>query len=305
MAGPQIPQKYLDIADKSFAKKGVYRTAFALKLALRGDAAFKKEYETYLASKDKKVPTLSRWFKEEWVQVAPYLHDGSIIACGAERTHEHDHKGKACRPLIRMAASTPKTLHELVKECGKEAILKEVHKKENNPDYRIPWHLLTKDGVVEEKKSAKKTKKAAPKKAKAKKSSAKKKSPAKKAKKATAKKAAPKKAKVKKAAKKKTVTRKKVAAKKKAAPKKSAAKKKSTSRKKVTKVASRKKVAHKKKAAAKKTVARKKAGSAKKVVSRKKAAPRKKVAAKAKKKSSAAKKPTHKKASGKKSSRRR
>ena len=149
MAGPHIPQKYLDIADKSFAKKGVYRTAFALKLALRGDAAFKKEYEAYVLSKNKKAPTLSRWFQEEWVQVAPFLHDGTIIACGAERTHENDHKGKACRPLIRIAASTPQTLHELVKECGKEAVLKEAHKKETNPDYRIAWHLLTKDGIVE------------------------------------------------------------------------------------------------------------------------------------------------------------
>lgn len=53
-------------------------------------------------------------------------------------------KGKACRPLRRVAQSTPMTLPEMLKKISKAAIMKEVIKKEKNPNYRMQWSKLVK-----------------------------------------------------------------------------------------------------------------------------------------------------------------
>lgn len=141
MERPKIPQKYLDLADESYhGKPSVYRSAYALKLALRDDATFKKQYEAYAKTQKRKIPALSRWFREQWIQVEPYIKTGEKIECGAATKT----KGKACRPLKRINQKTPITIDEVLEHVSTKRLLREIKKKQKNPDHIIRWSSMTK-----------------------------------------------------------------------------------------------------------------------------------------------------------------
>jgi len=91
----------------------------------------------------KRSPTkgLTRWFKEEWVQVVPYLEKKSKKECGGEKVGKR--VGKACRPLHRITKDTPITISELLKIHSKQDILHVAKQKEKHPDKRVVWKTLT------------------------------------------------------------------------------------------------------------------------------------------------------------------
>jgi hypothetical protein len=138
MERPKIPTKYLFIADKVHKRKGLYRSAYALKLALDDDPDFKKKYDMYLKEKPKVLTGQRRWFEEEWISVRPFIESGKIIRCGDPQ----DKNFPACRPLKRITKDTPITINELLEKTTKSKILKEVEKKEKNPNYRIDWNSI-------------------------------------------------------------------------------------------------------------------------------------------------------------------
>lgn len=140
IAKPRIPKKYMDMASESYKRDSAYKNAYALKLALKHDAKFRDKYELYVLHRPTKKPSLTRWFKEEWIQVRPYIKNKKIVACGAPTKT----RGKACRPLRKIAQTTPMTLPEMLKKISKATIMKEVIKKEKNPNYTIHWSKLVK-----------------------------------------------------------------------------------------------------------------------------------------------------------------
>lgn len=83
---------------------------------------------------------LSRWFKEEWVQVVPYLEKKNKKECGGEKVGKR--VGKACRPLHRITNDTPITISELLKIHSKEDILHVAKQKERHPEKRVVWKTL-------------------------------------------------------------------------------------------------------------------------------------------------------------------
>lgn len=83
---------------------------------------------------------LSRWFKEEWVQVVPYLEKKNKKECGGEKVGKR--VGKACRPLHRITKDTPITISELLKIHSKEDILHVAKQKERHPEKRVVWKTL-------------------------------------------------------------------------------------------------------------------------------------------------------------------
>ena len=83
---------------------------------------------------------LLRWFKEEWVQVVPYLKDKKIIECGG--VHMNKSPGKACRPLHRVTNNTPITIDELLHIHSKKDIVKMAKDKEKSPSKRLVWKTL-------------------------------------------------------------------------------------------------------------------------------------------------------------------
>ena len=76
----------------------------------------------------------TKWFKEQWIQVEPFLKSGQIIECGASNKD-----GKACRPLKKINSKTPITLHELQKIHSKDKLLTITVQKQKDMKGRINW----------------------------------------------------------------------------------------------------------------------------------------------------------------------
>ena len=79
---------------------------------------------------------LTRWYKERWISVIPYLEKGEIIKCGSSSGNE------GCRPLIRINKKTPITINELLQIHSKQDLLKMAYLKKMNPDIRVHWKEL-------------------------------------------------------------------------------------------------------------------------------------------------------------------
>lgn len=75
----------------------------------------------------------SRWLREKWIQVRPYLLLGRKVACGAGA--QHSGRGglppppPACRPSKRVSARTPLTVDEVVALHGRDAVLRFVGRR--------------------------------------------------------------------------------------------------------------------------------------------------------------------------------
>lgn len=92
-------------------------------------------------TKKPKGQGLSRWFREAWVQVVPYLERGVVIECGGARAGAN--RGKACRPLHRITKETPITIKELLQLHSKSEIIRVAKRKERAPSTRVLWKTLT------------------------------------------------------------------------------------------------------------------------------------------------------------------
>ena len=110
----------------------IYRSSYIVKM-------YKEE-----GGKIKKSPSLKkglkRWFKEEWIQVVPYLEKGLKIECGGRK--DSNKVGKACRPLYRITKDTPITIDELLEIHSKKDIINVAKQKEKSPSKRLYWKSL-------------------------------------------------------------------------------------------------------------------------------------------------------------------
>lgn len=115
-------------ADKVFEKHGAYKSMY-----------IQKEYKKMGGKYKGKKPTegVSRWNKEKWVQVKPYLQSGKEIACGEDNV-----KNKVCRPLVRVNKQTPITIPELLKLHSKKDLIDLANKKIKNMEGRVIWKTL-------------------------------------------------------------------------------------------------------------------------------------------------------------------
>ena len=132
-------KKAIKRANKEYGKKSsIYRSARIVSL-------YKENGGKISPKKGKKgnpKKGLTRWFKEKWVQVVPYLEKGKIIECGGENMKWKRSAGKACRPLHRITDETPITIKELLKLHEKKDIIKMAKKKERSPSKRVVWKGL-------------------------------------------------------------------------------------------------------------------------------------------------------------------
>ena len=93
---------------------------------------YKKMGGTYSGTK-KTSKGLSRWNREKWVQVEPYVKSGKKIVCGSRNKMT-----KACRPLNKLKG-TPITLQESIKKLGKKKVLELARKKNKYMSKVIYW----------------------------------------------------------------------------------------------------------------------------------------------------------------------
>jgi hypothetical protein len=139
-----IYKKALEMANKEYGEKSsIYRSAriFSLYKKMGGKISSSPKKGKKSVKKSSKKG-LTRWFKEKWVQVVPYLEKGKIIECGGENMKWKRSAGKACRPLHRITNETPITIKELLKLHDKKDIIKMAKKKEKSPSKRVVWKGL-------------------------------------------------------------------------------------------------------------------------------------------------------------------
>jgi hypothetical protein len=77
---------------------------------------------------------VTRWLRERWVQVVPFLTRGAIVPCGSACRH-----AKACRPLVRVTKATPPTLPELQALHSKATLLRLARAKGRDMARRVYW----------------------------------------------------------------------------------------------------------------------------------------------------------------------
>lgn len=113
-------------ADETYKRPSAYKSMFIQKV-------YKEMGGKYKGKKTSKAST-SRWLKEEWIQLIPYLKDGKKIACG-----EDNKKTKVCRPSKRVDKKTPITIQELQKKYDKKTLLKLARQKNRDMSGIILW----------------------------------------------------------------------------------------------------------------------------------------------------------------------
>jgi len=115
-------------ADETYDRHSAYKSMYIQKV-------YKDLGGRYKGKKNTKG--VSRWNKEQWIQVIPFLKDGKKIACG-----EDNKKTKVCRPMKRIDSKTPITLPELLKLHSKTALLSLSQKKNKDMNKRVFWKTL-------------------------------------------------------------------------------------------------------------------------------------------------------------------
>ncbi len=124
---PSLYRKAKKIADETYKRNSAYKSMF-----------IQKKYQdlggSYKGKKNEKGVT--RWNKEKWIQVVPFLEKGEKIVCGVGGG------GKGCRPSKRIDKDTPTTIQELIKKHGKKALLKTAKEKKKDMDKRVLWDNL-------------------------------------------------------------------------------------------------------------------------------------------------------------------
>jgi hypothetical protein len=82
----------------------------------------------------------TRWLREQWIVVKPFLENGIKIPCGvSERRRKH-----ACRPSKRVSPKTPITIQEAINKHGKPVVAKLASKKQKGTEtHRVQWDMGT------------------------------------------------------------------------------------------------------------------------------------------------------------------
>lgn len=115
--------KAIKKANETYERPSAYKSAY-----------IQKEYKRLGGEYTHKTKGLNNWFKEQWIQVVPYLENNEKIECGSD-----DNENKACRPLRRVNKNSPESISELLKKFGKNKLLKLAKEKTKNMDKRLNW----------------------------------------------------------------------------------------------------------------------------------------------------------------------
>jgi len=85
-------------------------------------------------NKQAKDDGTTRWLREKWIMVHPFVTTGEVVKCGSSQRRQH-----ACRPSVRITPKTPMTVQEAVKLHGKRKVVKLASIKKKNPKARVLW----------------------------------------------------------------------------------------------------------------------------------------------------------------------
>jgi hypothetical protein len=126
---PELYAKAKRYADRVYGKTtSAYRSMAIVK-------KYKQLGGKYSPKKEKSAEEgTTRWLREKWIMVQPYVKSGKIVKCGASQRRQH-----ACRPSVRITSKTPITVQEAVKMHGDRKVIKLASTKKTNPNARVLW----------------------------------------------------------------------------------------------------------------------------------------------------------------------
>jgi len=110
-------------ADLKYKRDGAYKSMFISK-------RYKELGGKY---KGAKTNNLSKWRNEEWVSVEDYLK-GKRIPCGSDKIGKN-----ICRPL----KGNVLTVDKVIKNLGKDKVMKIIKEKKKDMNKRINWRKGT------------------------------------------------------------------------------------------------------------------------------------------------------------------
>lgn len=131
---PRIYAKAKKMADHVYGTKtSAYKSMFIVK-------TYKSMGGTYEGTKPVRDRGTTRWLREKWIAVQPFLDNGIKIPCGvSDRRRKH-----ACRPSKRVSSKTPITIQEAIRKHGKPAVAKLASKKQKGTEkVRVQWNTGT------------------------------------------------------------------------------------------------------------------------------------------------------------------
>jgi len=124
---PALYLKAKNEADDKFKEKtSAYKSMFIVK-------RYKELGGEYSTKKSGKGET-TRWLKEKWVQVIPFVTRNQEIECGSAVREK-----KACRPLKKIDKKTPMTMKEIVDKHGKKKVVELAKQKNEDMKGRLDW----------------------------------------------------------------------------------------------------------------------------------------------------------------------
>lgn len=127
---PVLYRKAYNEITKKYGTTSAYRSMAIVKRY--------KEMGGKYRGKKKQSEGTTRWLKENWIQVIPFVTLGKIVPCGASDRRKH-----ACRPLKRVSKKTPLTISEAINTHGKSSIIQFAKSKKTNT-VRLNWKKQTK-----------------------------------------------------------------------------------------------------------------------------------------------------------------
>lgn len=131
---PRIYAKAKKMANQVYGTKtSAYKSMFIVK-------TYKSLGGTYEGTKPVKNRGTTRWLREKWIVVQPFVDHGTKIPCGvSDRRRKH-----ACRPSKRVSSKTPITIQEAIRKHGKRAVAKLASKKQKGTEkVRVQWNTGT------------------------------------------------------------------------------------------------------------------------------------------------------------------
>lgn len=134
----EVPDNVLDPVLYRKAYREITKT-YSTTSAYRSMAIVKryKELGGKYTGRKKSSKGTTRWLKERWIQVVPFVTSGKVVACGASDRRKH-----ACRPLKRVSKKTPVTVSEVMKAHGRRAVVRFAKLKRKTDPVRLNWKTL-------------------------------------------------------------------------------------------------------------------------------------------------------------------
>lgn len=139
----KVPENVLNpvLYKRAYEKvRGIYGDQTSAYRSMAIVTEYKKMGGQYRSANKPKQNGVTRWLRERWIMVQPYLTEKKAVPCGTRNRREH-----ACRPLVRVHTKTPITIDEAIQKHGqaKVARLARSKRKYCSERVRIDWNQGT------------------------------------------------------------------------------------------------------------------------------------------------------------------